>query len=246
VSVVRAKLLVVSILLGFSLPASAAAPAATTRGDFSGIWSGDQGVLWDTSVRGGQRPKAPFTPEYAARYQEALDASAAGRPKADPPAACLPPGVPRIMASPFPFEIVQTPDVVYILYEYMSQVRRIYLGQAAPPAMGLPTFNGRSTGRWENDVLVIETTELNPISVLDTTHLPHSEQLRVVERLRLLAPDKLEASITLIDPKAYTEPWTVVRTYTRKTGEQILEYVCEQNNRNPVQDDGSTGFIHPN
>jgi hypothetical protein len=239
----RGLLLALPMLLTASLPAAGSAAASANRAALSGIWSGDQGVLWDTSVKAGQRPKAPFTPEFAARYQESLDASAAGRPKADPPAACLPPGVPRIMASPFPFEIVMTPDVVYILYEYMSQIRRIHMGGTAPPAMGLPTFNGRSTGRWEGDALVIETTELNPISVLDTTHLPHSGALRVTERLRLLGPDKLEATITLTDPKAYTSPWTVIRTYTRKTGEQILEYVCEENNRNPVQADGTTGFI---
>ena len=61
--------------------------------------------------------------------------------------------------------------------------------------------------------------------------------------MRLLTPDRLEATITLTDPKVYTEPWTVVRTYKRKIGEQILEYVCEENNRNPVQSDGSTGFV---
>jgi hypothetical protein len=239
----RGLLLALPMLLAASLTAAGAAPASAARDALAGIWSGDQGVLWDTSVKAGQRPKAPFTPEFAARYQESLAASAAGRPKADPPAACLPPGVPRIMASPFPFEIVMTRDVIYILYEYMSQIRRIHMRSTAPPGMGLPTFNGRSTGRWEGDTLVIETIELNPISVLDTTHLPHSDALRVTERLRLLGPDKLEAAITLTDPKAYTTPWTVIRTYTRKTGEQILEYVCEQNNRNPVQPDGSTGFI---
>ncbi len=241
----RVLLILLAVWFAGQFSANASEPAATTRDKLSGVWSGDQGVLWDTSVKGGQKPRAPFTPEYAARYQESLEAAARGQPKADPPAACLPPGVPRIMASPFPFEIVQTPDVIYILYEYMSQARRIYLTGDAPPAMGLPTFNGRSTGRWEQDTLVIETTELNPLSVLDTTHLPTSGDLRVIERLRLLGPDKLEASITLIDPKVYTEPWTVVRTYSRKKGEQILEYICEQNNRNPLQPDGSTGFIHP-
>jgi hypothetical protein len=239
----RALLILLASVLACQTPANAAEPAALPRSGMNGIWSGEQGVLWDTSVKPGQKPRAPFTPEYAAIYQEALDASARGQPKADPPAGCLPPGVPRIMASPFPFEIVQTPEITYILYEYMSQIRRVYMTGAAPAAMGLPTFNGRSTGKWEGATLVIETTDMNPLSVLDTTHLPTSDALKVTERLRLLAPDRLEATITLTDPKAYTEPWTVVRTYKRKQGEQILEYVCEENNRNPVQEDGSTGFI---
>jgi hypothetical protein len=223
--------------------AAAAASETSARPDLSGIWSGDQGILWDTSAKEGQRPQAPFTPAYAARYQEALDAAAAGRPKADPPAACLPPGVPRILASPFPFEIVQTSKTVFMLFEYMSQVRRIYMEGSGPPPLATATFNGHSTGRWEGDTLIIETVGLHPDSVLDTTHLPHSDELRVVERWRLVAPGKLEAVITLIDPKAYTKPWTVRRTYTQKPGERILQYVCEENNRNPVLKDGSTGFI---
>lgn len=239
----RVSLLFLAGLLAWQPFASAADSSAQASSQLGGIWSGEQGVLWDTSAKPGERPRAPFTPEYAARYQEALDASARGQPKADPPAGCLPPGVPRIMASPFPFEIVQTPEITYILYEYMSQIRRVYMTGSAPAAMGLPTFNGRSTGRWEGSTLVIETTDMNPISVLDTTHLPTSDALRVTERLRLLSADRLEATITLTDPKAYTTPWTVVRTYKRKQGEQILEYVCEENNRNPVQEDGSTGFV---
>ncbi len=239
----RTSLILLAGVLAGQSSAIAAESTTLSRNGMNGIWSGEQGVLWDTSVKPGQKPRAPFTREYAAIYQEALDASARGQPKADPPAGCLPPGVPRIMASPFPFEIVQTPEITYILFEYMSQIRRVYMTGAAPAAMGLPTFNGRSTGRWEGSTLIIETTDLNPISVLDTTHLPTSDALKVTERLRLLSADQLEVTITLTDPKVYTQPWTVVRTYKRKQGEQILEYVCEENNRNPVQADGSTGFI---
>jgi hypothetical protein len=128
----------------------------------------------------------------------------------------------------------------------MSQIRRIYMAGTAPDSIGVAAFNGRSTGKWDNDVLVIETSEVRGESVLDTTHLPHSDALRIVERIRLLAPDKLQDEITLFDPKAYVRPWKVTRTYTRKVGEQILEYVCEENNRNPVLEDGSTGFVGPN
>lgn len=235
-----------TISSAFALAAVFALPSiARAAPDFSGIWSPDQGVLWALPTPAGERQPPPFTPEYAAQYKEALDASAAGRPKADPPAQCLPPGVPRMMASPLPFEIVHGKNVIYFLHEYMSQIRRIFMNGSAPESLGLPTFNGRSSGKWEDDVLVIETSEVRGESVLDTTHLPHSEELRVVERIRLLAPDKLQDEISLIDPKAYTRPWKVTRTYTRKKGEQILEYVCEENNRNPMLKDGSTGFIGP-
>jgi hypothetical protein len=231
-----------TLLAATAAAAAAAADAAVDRSAFNGIWSGDQGVLWDTTVKPGEKTRAPFTPEYAARYQRSLEASARGKPMADPTTACLPPGVPRILASPFPFEVVVTPQTVFVLYEYMSQVRRIHLEGSGPAPLGMATFNGHSTGRWEGDVLVIDTIELNPKSVLDTTHFPHSEQLRVVERMRVVAKDKLEISITLHDPKALTVPWTVVRTYSRRAGERVLEYVCAENNRNPVNPDGTTGF----
>jgi hypothetical protein len=125
----------------------------------------------------------------------------------------------------------------------MSQIRRVFTDSSAPKSLGLPTFNGYSTGRWEGTDLLVDTVDLRGDTVLDTTHLGHSAQLQVHERLHLLAPDKLEAQITLVDPKAYTRPWTVTRTYLKKPGEQILQYVCEENNRNPVDKDGVTGFI---
>jgi hypothetical protein len=213
------------------------------REHLGGIWVPDQGVLWDTSVKSGERPRAPLTPAYAARYQEAIDAAARGKPKADRTTSCLPPGVPRIMAAPFPFEIVLSAQTLYILSEYMSQVRRIHLDGSGPARSGEPSFNGHSTGTWQADALYIETVDLAGESVLDTTGLPYSDALQVQERVRLLAPDKLEIAITLTDPKAFTTPWTVTRTYTKKPGERILEYVCAENNRNPPDSEGNTGFV---
>lgn len=223
-------------------PPAASAPArAPVRSDMNGIWTGDQGVLWDTSVRPGERSKAPFTPEYARIYDEALELARKGTPRADPSARCLPPGVPRIMAAPMPFEVVITPDVVYFLHESFSQVRRIFMEGHQPAPYPVPTFNGESVGRWEGDTLVLKTTGIKG-EALDTTGLPVSDALEVDERYRLLAPDKLEAQITLRDPKAFTRPWTVVRTYTKKPGNRILEYVCNENNRNPVDEEGNVTF----
>ena len=218
---------------------------AAVRSDFNGIWTSEQGVIWDTAAGRGQPENPPFTPEYAALYKQALDAAAAGKPLMDPPTVCLPPGTPRIMASPFPIEVVLTPSVVYLMFEYTSQVRRVYMDATAPKRIGLPTYNGYSTGRWDGDDLVVDTIDLVQSTVLDTTHVSHSDQLKVTERLHLLSPTKMKVDITLNDPKAYTKPWTVVRTYVKKPGDQIMEYVCEENNRNPVSADGTTGFIGP-
>jgi hypothetical protein len=217
------------------------APSLPPR--FEGIWSGTQGVIWDTTLKPGEKENPPYTPEFAARYQAALAAAAAGKPKADPPAGCLPPGIPRIMASPFPFEIIQKPKTIYIMFEYMSQVQRIFLDGSGPGSLGLATFNGYSEGHWEKNDLVVNTVDLNPISVLDTTHVETSDVLKVEERFRLIGADKMQVTITLDDPKAFVRPWVTLRTYVRKPGEQILPYVCEENNRNPIKPDGTTDFI---
>jgi hypothetical protein len=223
--------------------ATADALRLAKRSDFNGIWTGEQGVIWDTEARRGQPENPPFTPEYAALYKQALAAAAAGKPFIDPPTVCLPPGTPRIMASPFPIEVVLSPSVFYLMFEYTSQVRRVYMDKTAPQRIGLPTYNGYSTGRWDGDDLIIDTVDLVASTVLDTTHLGHSDQLKVTERLHLLSPTRMQVKITLIDPKAYTNAWTVVRTYVKKPGDQIMEYICEENNRNPVSADGTTGFI---
>ena len=244
----HASWIAVASLLAWGTLCSADALAANevaSKPILNGIWSPTQGVIWDTDAHPGQEEHPPFTPEYAERYRRARAAAAAGKPLADPPAACLPPGIPRIMASPFPFEIIQTQNIVYVLFEYMSQVQRIFLNGTGPGALGMPTFNGYSEGRWDGDTLLVTTTELNPVSVLDTTHVETSDALRVEERLRLAAPDRLQVTFTLYDSKAFTNQWVTHRTYVRKQGERILPYVCEENNRNPVQPDGTTGLTVP-
>jgi len=213
--------------------------------NLNGIWSGTQGIIWDTAAKPEEPDSPPYTPEYAERYRSALTAAANGNPKADPPARCLSPGIPRIMAAPFPFELVQTASTVYILFEYMSQVQRIYMNGTGPGSMGLASFNGYSEGRWEGDTLVVQTIDLNPISVLDTTHAEVSDALKVEERFRLAAPDRMEVTFKLDDPKAFTRPWVTRRVYVRKSGERILPYDCEENNRNPTDANGSPGFLPP-
>ena len=237
-----------------ALMLGAAAPAPHGA-DFSGIWMPNEGVMFDPGARGpaglpgstGTRSHPPYTPEYEAIYQKLLADAAAGHPKADPPASCLPPGFPRIMTSPFPLEILQTPGQVTMLHEYMSQVRRIFTdGRGHPDKEDLyPLFNGHSVGKWEGPVLVVDTISLHGDSPFDTTGLPHSDAIHVTERIRLTAPLKMEDQITIDDAKAFTKPWVVTRTYTKKPDFQILQYVCEENNRNPVDKDGNTTTLLP-
>ena len=104
---------------------------------------------------------------------------------------------------------------------------------------------GHSIGHWEGDTLVVDTVGMRGDTVFDVSAAPHSDKIHVTERLRRLSPTKFEDRITVEDPVAFTKPWEIVRTYDLKPDWQIIEYVCEENNRNPILADGTTGFLPP-
>ena len=222
-----------------------AAPAAAQAWD--GVWSPIENNMFDPSKGGETNPNfgreyPPYKPEWEARYVKALEASAAGKPT-DPTAACVPPGMPRMMASPYAQEMVVKDKQTLIIKEYQSQVRRIYTDGRRPPAELDHTYNGYSTGHWEGDALVVETVSMRGDTVFDRTAAPHSDQIHVVERMRLRSPDVWEDVLTVTDPVAFTGPWVVTRTYKREPTWEVLEYACEENNRNPVDAQGNNGFI---
>lgn len=197
--------------------------------DLSGIWERVEGIRFAPA---GELP--PYTPEYAARYQAALDARARGQEVLDPTSRCLPPGMPRIMNATYPVEILQTPGRFTLIAEWASQVRRIFTdGRPHPPDAELdPTFNGHSIGHWEGTTLVVDTVGIRGDTSFDASPLTHSDRMTVQERIRLTDHDHFEDVITVTDPGAFTRPWVVTRHYHRAApDQQILEYVCEENNR---------------
>jgi hypothetical protein len=228
-----------SLLAGAASVAETAQPRAgakpTSRPDWSGMWENTTGFLFTNPIVNGKRTPnpPPLTPEYAAKYQVSLDAAKAGRPVNDPTANCVWPGVPRVIVSPYPSEYIVEPHRVTIIYEYMSQVRRIRTdGSGHPPDLD-PSFNGDSIGHWEGDTLVVDTVGLRADTMFEQTGLPHSDALQVKERIRLAGPDELVDEMTFIDPKALARPWTVTARYRRHRDWKMMDYVCEENNRNP-------------
>lgn len=218
---------------GAKLPKGGVAP------NFEGIWERPtgQGIRFDPA---GSQP--PYTPEYAAKFKAAMDARGRGEEVNDPTSRCLPPGMPRIMVATYPLEILQTPGQVTIIAEWSSQVRRIFTdGRPHPPADRLdPTFNGHSIGRWEGQTLVVDTVGIHGHTSFDATPLTHSDQIHINERIRLVNPNLIEDQITVTDPVAFTKPWVVTRRYARGPKDlQIMEYVCEENNREVHQTGGS-------
>jgi hypothetical protein len=248
---------VVALVAAISGPLAAqpAAASAQTLPDWSGVWNPHELNIFDpTAPRQSQNKKnssaadmrefPPYNVEWEARYQQLLADNRAGKPT-DPTAGCVPGGMPRIMTTPYPFEIVIQPNRVLILHEVSSQVRRIWTDGRPHPADLDPTYMGHSIGHWEADTLVVDTVGMRGDTVFDVTAAPHSDKIHVTERIRRLSPTTLEDQFVVEDPVAFTRPWRVVRTYDLKPDWQITEYVCEENNRNPINADGSTGFIAP-
>jgi hypothetical protein len=201
--------------------------------DLSGVWTNDP----PAETRAFQNYAFSLDPpELTAWGQARFDAARPGRGRRsyaiaesdDPVYDCFPPGAPRIYLHPLPMEIVQTPGRVLILFEYDHFFRQIFTDGRGHRTDLAPSWMGDSIGHWEGETLVIETTNFNDKTWLDRRGLPHSEELRLIERFSLVGDDRLRIDITVEDPVAYVEPWTAQR-FLRRTDWQIEEFVCMDN-----------------
>jgi len=182
----------------------------------------------------GRSPDAPsLTPEYMAKWQMISKTRVAGSYEYDPVAKCLPPGMPAMMRMDYGMEVMQTRDKITIFSELNDALRRVYLDGRKPSQKVLddPTYAGYSTGHWEGDTLVVETVAIRGDTFIEG-FTPHSDEMTVNERIRLLEPTKLEDRITVTDPKALTKPWETVKTYRRaKPGsgqDELREFACAE------------------
>lgn len=195
--------------------------------DLSGIWVADPPKLRDFAA--GLKPgELPIQPWAMAVYNQRKDGSHSGE---EPDANCLPQGVPRINMTPVPLKIIQDPGLMVILYEAFGQFRQIFMDGRELPKDPNPAWLGYSVGKWDGDTLVIQTAGLNDKTWLDQVGHPHTEALRVTERVRRLDFGHLEIQATLDDPKAYTKPWNVTQPLVLLPDTDLLEMVCNENNK---------------
>ncbi|MFM1887287.1 MAG: hypothetical protein RL026_2444 [Pseudomonadota bacterium] len=205
-----------------------APPSADPR-DFEGVW-------WISRYEYllGPEPGVPppLKPEYMQILERRIRAKNQGVPEADASTDCRPHGMPRVMESPYPIRIVQTPGQVTLLHEVAHNIRRLHIGRDAPkdwPA----SYLGFSSARWEGDTLVVRTTHLNDKTFIDDEGSAHSDRLEVVERFRKINGGReLEVHFTITDPVTLTQPYSYTRTYKWRPDVRPAEYVCEENNRN--------------
>jgi hypothetical protein len=227
------------------------APAPRTadgKPDLSGVWN-YAGVL---GFRGGPPPPPPGTPVQAtfwnieAGFKEGLPFQPwaaelrrqrmANNSKDNPDAQCLPMGHMQMHTHSQPRKMLQTGDVIVILYEANAGVRQIFLdGRPAPDNDPVPWWFGYSRGWWEGDTLVVETTNLKDDGWLDVNGAPLTSAGKIIERFRRPNLGTLEIDVTIDDPKAYTKPWTVRVNQRLLADTDLIEFICLENNQfNPV------------
>jgi hypothetical protein len=205
------------------------APAPRTpdgKPDLSGLWRPAAMLIGDIAAT--QQPRdVPFRPWAEALYKERL----ANNNRDDPTANCIVGGVPRSDLVPYPFKILQMPGLVVILYEAVHSYRQIFADGRDLPKDPNPTWFGYSVGRWEGDEFVVQTAGFNDKGWLDNFGKPATDALRVTERFRRRDVGRMDVRITIDDPKAYTKPWEVTLPLALYPDTELLEYICEENNK---------------
>jgi hypothetical protein len=237
-------LVVVAAAAAVSVPANgqarvpaggALARTADGKPDLSGIWQVFSTANWN--IQGHQAQEGvpagqgvvegneiPYQPWALAKQKENF----AKRMTADPERQCFLPGVPRIMYTPLPFQIVQVPTKMVMLFEYAHAIRHIFTNGNEHPSGHIDWWLGDSRGRWDGDTFVVDSIHFNDETWFDRAGNFHSDALHVVERFTPTGPDHIAYEVTIEDPKVFTRPWRMsMPIYRRKEANvQLLEYEC--------------------
>jgi hypothetical protein len=128
-------------------------------------------------------------------------------------------------------KIVQVPGLLLLLNERETVFRQIFMDGRALPAIDIPSFNGYSSGKWEGDTLVVQTTGFKDGLWLDRNGSPLTDAAKITERFRRPTYGKLEIELTVDDPKAYTKPWTIKLNHFIKPDTELIDYMCRDNEK---------------
>jgi hypothetical protein len=232
------KVFFIAVLLAIALPLSAQRKAPLPRvpggtPDFSGVWQGG-GPVADIAQGLPKGETIPLLPE--------AEKILRGRQsKDDPEANCLPTGVPRI--APYPWRIVQTPTHIFFLFESnIHSYRQIFMDGRKHPDDPDPTWYGHSIGRWQGQTLVVDTVGYNDKFWFDFRGHPHSDKLHTVERYTRKDLGTLLVETTITDPVYYSKPFTISFTARLRPGEELMEYICQENEQDAAHVKGPAGL----
>jgi hypothetical protein len=199
--------------------------------DLNGFWIPDPLVKYLTNLAADMKPdEIPLTPWGRGIYNERI----ANNSKDHPGAYCLPSGIPEKDNIPDGLKIVQTEDVTIFLHDSRTIFRQVFTDGRPLPKNAQPTWMGYSIGHWEDDTFVVETIGQNGKTWLDMRGLPGTESLRVIERFTRPRIGRMNIEVTIEDPKAYTKPWKVNLTWALIPDTDVIESICEENNKDPV------------
>ncbi len=235
-----------SLSLGVALAASAAGGAlAQTAPAQTGLVPANQdlsGVYWAKSVPAQIKPMDGSALPYTAAGRK-MAAELQASVKADPTLdrakhMCLPEGVPRAYATPYPIQILSVPELVSILFEENRQVHVArFLPEHHDSEFWDPSYMGDSIAKWEGDTLVIDSRNFNEEVFLDDSIVPHSDKLQVVQRLRRIDGGKqLEVTTTVTDPEVFSKPWSTRFVYDRRDDVTVqTDWICGEPHRDVSQ-----------
>jgi hypothetical protein len=223
-------------------PAYRAPRTKDGKPDLNGIWQALNTANWDVEPHGAgfgpfwqlgaayaippgmgvvEGGTIPYKPEALQKKKENF----ANRMNLDPEIKCYLPGVPRAMYMPYPFQMIQSPEHIMMVFQFAGALRTVYMKRKDAPA---DSWMGWSNGRWEGETLVVETGDFNGMTWFDRAGNFHSEKMKVVERITALDKDHLNYEATIEDPETFTRPWKISMPLYRviDRNAQLLEFKC--------------------
>jgi hypothetical protein len=220
-------------LASMMLATTSARPAPAPAQDISGIWLTSQ---YRDEIRPEGGGPIPFTAAGMAAYRKNAAGLKDGSIEDTARKFCVPDGVPRILATPYPFQLLQSPGFVTFVYEQNHVFRTVPLDRPVPKDEDLvayPYYSGNSFGHWEGDMLVVVTKGFNEKTFIDAGGIPHSDQIHVTERIRKInAGKELEIVATVEDPQVFAKPWSARFVYQSHPELRIdTGFICGEKHR---------------
>jgi hypothetical protein len=210
------------------------APAVRTsygKPDLSGFWIPENLTKFLLNLAADMKQdEIPLTAKARDLYNQRI----ANNGKDHPGVSCLPSGIPEKDNIPDGLKLVQTEDLTLMLHESRTIYRQIFTDGRSLPKNPQPTWMGYSIGRWDKDTFVVETIGQNGKTWLDMKGLPGTESLKVTERFSRPRIGHMDIEVTIDDPEAYTKPWTAKLAWRLLPDTDLIESICEENNRDPV------------
>ena len=202
--------------------------------DLTGVW-GNNGILLDSKAVPAMTAfgKQLWDATQAVQTNPKIPPMNGGEGSKDPMLACDPLGWPRSFTYHYGMEFIMLPDRVLQMFEWGGYHRTIWTdGRKIPADPPQPRWYGYAVGHWEGDTFVVESNGYEERSWLDQDRrnmqrgLPHSDEMKVVERWHRTSYENLEAELTVIDPKVYAQPFVTKGKETLRPGAELSEYWC--------------------